>query len=64
VAVWDGESEIQLIETLESDDPHADPEHQATREDGRAKFRRAFERLSPARCSRCRRAASCRSTRS
>ncbi len=46
-AVSDGESEIELIETIESDDPHADPEQRATREEARAKFRRAFERLSP-----------------
>jgi RNA polymerase sigma factor FliA len=47
LAVTDGESEIQLIDTLESHDLQADPEHQAAREEGRAKFRRAFERLSP-----------------
>ncbi|HKP22025.1 MAG TPA: FliA/WhiG family RNA polymerase sigma factor [Thermoleophilaceae bacterium] len=43
----DGESDIQLIETIESDDLHADPEHQVVREEAHAKFRRAFERLSP-----------------
>jgi RNA polymerase sigma factor FliA len=47
LAVTDGESEIQLIETLESDDLHADPEHQVAREEARVKLRRAFERLSP-----------------
>jgi RNA polymerase sigma factor for flagellar operon FliA len=47
LAVTDGESDIQLIDTLESDDLHADPEHQLLREEARAKFRRAFERLSP-----------------
>ena len=47
LAVADGETDIQLIDTLESDDSHADPEHQFAREEARAKFRRAFERLSP-----------------
>jgi RNA polymerase sigma factor FliA len=46
-AATDGESEIELIETIEADDPHADPEQRATREEASAKFRRAFERLSP-----------------
>jgi RNA polymerase sigma factor for flagellar operon FliA len=46
LAVTDGESAIELIETLESDDPHADPEQQFVREEARATFRRAFERLS------------------
>ena len=46
MAVTDGESGIQLIETLESDDLHADPEHRLAREEARGKFRRAFERLS------------------
>ena len=44
----DGDSAgIELIETIEADDPEGDPEHQAAREEARAKFRRAFERLSP-----------------
>jgi RNA polymerase sigma factor FliA len=47
LAVTDGEGDIQLIETLESDDLRADPEHYLAREEARAKFRRAFERLSP-----------------
>ena len=47
LAVTDGESDIELIETLESDDPHGDPEQRFAREEARAKFRRAFERLSP-----------------
>ena len=46
LAVTDGESAIELIETLESDDPHGDPEQRFVREEARAKFRRAFERLS------------------
>jgi RNA polymerase sigma factor for flagellar operon FliA len=47
LAVTDGESRIELIETIQADDPAIDPEHQAAREEARAKFRRAFERLSP-----------------
>jgi len=47
LAVSDGSSAIELIETIEADDPEMDPEHQAAREEARAKFRRAFERLSP-----------------
>jgi RNA polymerase sigma factor for flagellar operon FliA len=47
LAVSDGESDVQLIETIEANDPHSDPEAQLAREEARAKFRRAFERLSP-----------------
>ena len=48
MAVRDGDANgIELIETIEADDPEIDPEHQAAREEARAKFRRAFERLSP-----------------
>jgi RNA polymerase sigma factor for flagellar operon FliA len=46
LAVTDGEGGIELIETLQADDPAVDPEHQAAREEARVKFRRAFERLS------------------
>jgi RNA polymerase sigma factor for flagellar operon FliA len=46
LAVTEGDSRIELIETIEADDPMIDPELQATREEARAKFRRAFERLS------------------
>jgi RNA polymerase sigma factor FliA len=46
LAVTDGDSSIELIETIQADDPAMDPEHQAAREEARAKFRRAFERLS------------------
>jgi len=38
---------VELIETIQSHDPENDPELQATREEARSKFRRAFERLSP-----------------
>jgi RNA polymerase sigma factor for flagellar operon FliA len=37
---------VELIDTIQADDPEIDPEHQAAREEARAKFRRAFERLS------------------
>jgi RNA polymerase sigma factor for flagellar operon FliA len=47
LAVTDGEAAIELIETLESDDPHGDPELRFAREEARGKFRRAFERLTP-----------------
>ena len=41
-----GDGRIELIETIQADDPEADPERQTAREEARAKFRRAFERLS------------------
>jgi RNA polymerase sigma factor FliA len=46
LAVTDGERGIELIETIEANDPELDPEHQAAREEARAKLRMAFERLS------------------
>jgi RNA polymerase sigma factor for flagellar operon FliA len=47
LAMTVGDGEIALVETIESDDPSTDPEQQALREEARARFRRAFERLSP-----------------
>jgi RNA polymerase sigma factor FliA len=47
LTVRDGGTGVELIETIEADDPEIDPEQQAAREEARAKFRRAFERLSP-----------------
>jgi RNA polymerase sigma factor FliA len=47
LAVAEGDSDVELIETIEADDPHVDPVQRAAREEARAKFRRAFERLSP-----------------
>jgi RNA polymerase sigma factor for flagellar operon FliA len=47
LAVSGGESQIELIETIESNDPQFDPEHRVASAEARAKFRRAFERLSP-----------------
>jgi RNA polymerase sigma factor for flagellar operon FliA len=46
LAVTDGDGRVELIETIQADDPEIDPEQQAAREEARAKFRRAFERLS------------------
>jgi RNA polymerase sigma factor FliA len=47
LAVTDGDSQIELVETLEADDPSTDPEQRAAQEEAKEKFRRAFERLSP-----------------
>jgi RNA polymerase sigma factor for flagellar operon FliA len=47
LAVTAGEGSVELIETIQADDQEFDPERQAAREEARAKFRRAFERLSP-----------------
>ena len=43
----EGESTIELVDTLESDDLSTDPEHQAAWDDAKQKFRRAFAQLSP-----------------
>jgi RNA polymerase sigma factor for flagellar operon FliA len=43
----EGESSIELGETLESHDLSTDPEYQATWDDAKQKFRRAFAQLSP-----------------
>jgi RNA polymerase sigma factor for flagellar operon FliA len=40
-------TDIELVETIESHDRSTDPEHQAVREEAKARFRRAFEKLSP-----------------
>ncbi len=40
-------TDIELVETIESHDRATDPEHQAVREEANARFRRAFEKLSP-----------------
>jgi RNA polymerase sigma factor FliA len=47
LAVTGSDGTIELIETIQADDAEVDPERQAAREEARAKFRRAFERLSP-----------------
>lgn len=48
LVVSEGDTAIELIDTLESDDVSTDPEHQVARDEARERFRRAFERL-PAR---------------
>jgi RNA polymerase sigma factor FliA len=43
----DDDTTIERIDTLPSDDRESDPVHSAMREDAKARFRAAFERLSP-----------------
>ena len=45
VLLAEDDSTIERIDTLESDDRESDPVHSAMREDARAHFRAAFERL-------------------
>ena len=47
LAVSGSEGEVELVETLESDDASTDPEREAIRDEAKARFRRAFERLPP-----------------
>ncbi len=47
LVVTEGETAIELIDTLESEDPHTDPEHVASWDEAKDKFRRAFELLPP-----------------
>ena len=42
----EGETTIELVDTLESHDRSADPEHQAGWDEAKQKFRRAFEQLT------------------
>ena len=48
LVVTEGETAIELIDTLEGDDPSTDPEHMAGWDEAKEKFRRAFDQL-PAR---------------
>jgi RNA polymerase sigma factor FliA len=48
LVVTEGETAIELVDTLESSDRTADPEHAASWDEAKEKFRRAFE-LLPAR---------------
>jgi RNA polymerase sigma factor for flagellar operon FliA len=48
LVVTEGETAIELVDTLESSDETADPEHAASWDEAKEKFRRAFE-LLPAR---------------
>jgi RNA polymerase sigma factor for flagellar operon FliA len=43
----DDETHIERIDTLESDDRETDPENSAMRQDAKARFREAFDRLPP-----------------
>jgi RNA polymerase sigma factor for flagellar operon FliA len=43
----DDDTTIERIDTLPSEDREADPVHSAMRDDAKARFRAAFERLSP-----------------
>jgi RNA polymerase sigma factor FliA len=47
LAITGSEGDIELVETLESDDLSTDPEREAVRDEAKSRFRRAFERLSP-----------------
>jgi RNA polymerase sigma factor FliA len=47
LAMTGSEGEVELVETLESNDSSTDPEREAMRDEAKARFRRAFERLSP-----------------
>ncbi len=43
----EGETTIELVETLQSHDLSSDPEHQASWDEAKEKFRRAFAQLTP-----------------
>ena len=43
----EGETTIELVDTIESHDRSGDPEHQAGWDEAKQKFRRAFEQLTP-----------------
>lgn len=43
----EGETTIELVETLASEDRSSDPEHQAAWDEAKQKFRRAFAQLTP-----------------
>ncbi len=45
LVVTEGETAIELIDTLEADDLSTDPEHMAGWDEAKQKFRRAFEQL-------------------
>jgi RNA polymerase sigma factor FliA len=45
LVITDSDGSIELLDTLESGDDAADPERMAAREDMKARFRRAFDRL-------------------
>jgi RNA polymerase sigma factor for flagellar operon FliA len=45
LVMGEGDTTIELVDTIESGDESTDPERMATRGDARERFRRAFERL-------------------
>jgi RNA polymerase sigma factor for flagellar operon FliA len=45
LVLTDGETAIELVDTLESEDDTTDPEHQAALEQAKERFRTAFDRL-------------------
>jgi RNA polymerase sigma factor for flagellar operon FliA len=47
LALADDDTTIERIDTLESSDRDADPEHSAMRDAAKARFRQAFDRLPP-----------------
>ena len=47
LVMTEGETPIELVETVESDDRSADPEHTAAWSEAKDKFRRAFDQLTP-----------------
>jgi RNA polymerase sigma factor FliA len=47
VVLSEDDTTIERIDTLQSDDPETDPERAAMREDAKARFRAAFDRLPP-----------------
>jgi len=48
LVVTEGETAIELVDTLETQDTSSDPEHMAAWDEAKEKFRRAFDQL-PAR---------------
>lgn len=47
LVLTDGETAIELVETLETEDETTDPERMAARQQAKERFRLAFEKLSP-----------------
>jgi RNA polymerase sigma factor for flagellar operon FliA len=47
LVVTEGETAIELVDTLETEDASTDPEHVAAWDEAKEKFRRAFELLPP-----------------
>jgi RNA polymerase sigma factor for flagellar operon FliA len=47
LVLTEGDTAIELVDTVESDDPSADPEHAAAWSEAKEKFRRAFDELTP-----------------